>query len=83
MKFGTKDMDDAKKRLAAQTERKAGAEGDLEVTTEDLAADEKTKSTLHQDLQSRRISGEAASWPLLTPPIHRPPHLMFEPQLSI
>merc|ERR1719409_386899 len=44
-----KDMDKAKKNLAASQESKATAEGDLDVTSKDLAEDIKTKSTLHQD----------------------------------
>merc|ERR1719364_8694 len=49
IKFANKDMDKAKKNLAASQEKKAGAEGDLEVTSKDLAEDTATKKTLHQD----------------------------------
>merc|ERR1719169_422463 len=49
IKFANKDMDKAKKGLAESQEKKASAEGDLEVTSKDLAEDIKTKSTLHQD----------------------------------
>merc|ERR1719333_1434428 len=49
IKFANKDMDKAKKNLAESQEKKAGAEGDLEVTSKDLDEDIKTKSTLHQD----------------------------------
>merc|ERR1719171_729897 len=49
IKFANKDMDKAKKDLAESQEKRAGAEGDLEVTSKDLAEDIKTKSTLHQD----------------------------------
>merc|ERR1719335_1748275 len=52
IKFGNKDMDKAKKDLAASQEKKAGAQGDLEVTSKDLAEDIATKSTLHQDCMS-------------------------------
>merc|ERR1719310_276958 len=52
MKFANKDMDKAKKDLAASQEKKAGAQGDLEVTSKDLAEDIATKSTLHQDCMS-------------------------------
>merc|ERR1719409_859643 len=45
-------MDKAKKGLAESQEKKAGAEGDLEVTSKDLAEDIKAKSTLHQDCMS-------------------------------
>eukprot|EP00429_Kryptoperidinium_foliaceum_P017651 CAMPEP_0176044520 /NCGR_PEP_ID=MMETSP0120_2-20121206/22096_1 /TAXON_ID=160619 /ORGANISM="Kryptoperidinium foliaceum, Strain CCMP 1326" /LENGTH=700 /DNA_ID=CAMNT_0017377925 /DNA_START=69 /DNA_END=2171 /DNA_ORIENTATION=+ len=53
MKFGNQDITEAKKRLASQTEIKAAAEGDLEMTSKDLATDEKTQSTLKQDCQER------------------------------
>merc|ERR1719353_1337133 len=49
IKFANKDMDKAKKGLAESQEKRAGAEGDLEVTSKDLDEDIKTKSTLHQD----------------------------------
>jgi uncharacterized coiled-coil DUF342 family protein len=49
IKFANKDMDKAKKGLAESQEKKAGAEGDLEVTSKDLAEDVQAKSTLHQD----------------------------------
>merc|ERR1719478_1286661 len=49
IKFANKDMDKAKKGLAESQEKKATAEGDLEVTSKDLADDIQTKSTLHQD----------------------------------
>merc|ERR1719310_1614282 len=52
MKFANKDMDKAKKDLAASQEKKAGAQGDLDVTSKDLAEDIATKSTLHQDCMS-------------------------------
>merc|ERR1719399_2451792 len=49
IKFANKDMDKAKKGLAESQEKKAAAEGDLDVTSKDLAEDIKTKATLHQD----------------------------------
>merc|ERR1719269_579642 len=49
IEFANKDMDKAKKNLAASQEKKATAEGDLEVTTKDLNEDVATKKTLHQD----------------------------------
>merc|ERR1719504_561213 len=52
IKFANKDMDKAKKDLAESQEKRAVAEGDLEVTSKDLAEDIKTKSTLHQDCMS-------------------------------
>jgi uncharacterized coiled-coil DUF342 family protein len=52
IKFANKDMDKAKKGLAESQEKKATAEGDLKVTSDDLAEDVKSKSTLHQDCMS-------------------------------
>merc|ERR1719443_328610 len=49
IEFAGKDMDKAKKGLSESQENKATAEGDLDVTSKDLAEDIKTKSTLHQD----------------------------------
>jgi len=49
IKYGNKDMDKAKKALAVSAEAKATAEGDLDVTSKDLAEDIKALSTLHQD----------------------------------
>merc|ERR1719335_1941585 len=49
IKYGTKDMDKAKKALEASGEAKAAAEGELSVTSADLAEDEKTLATLHAD----------------------------------
>merc|ERR1719314_26168 len=52
IKFANKDMDKAKKDLAASQEKKASATGDLEITTKDLEEDIATKKTLHQDCMS-------------------------------
>merc|ERR550537_1977712 len=49
IKYANQDMDKAKKGLAESQEKKAVAEGDLEVTSKDLAEDIQTKATLHQD----------------------------------
>merc|ERR1719238_2289154 len=49
IKYGTKDLDKAKKDLAASAQDKATAEGDLAVTSKDLAEDTSTLATLHQD----------------------------------
>jgi len=49
VKFANKDMDAAKKGKAGSEEAKAVAEGDLSVTTKDLAEDQSTLKTLHQD----------------------------------
>merc|ERR1719444_508471 len=47
--FASKDMDKAKKNLAASQEGKATASGDLEATSKDLAEDIATKDGLHQE----------------------------------
>jgi len=49
MKFANTDMEKAKKGLSESTEKKAVAEGDLEVTSKDLAEDIKAKEQLHAD----------------------------------
>merc|ERR1719375_1197867 len=49
MRFATKDMDKAKKGLSESQEKKATAEGGLEAASKDLAEDQSTKKTLHQD----------------------------------
>merc|ERR1719407_413874 len=52
IKFANKDMDDAKKALAESQEKKANAEGDLEVTQKDLDEDIAAKEKLHADCMS-------------------------------
>merc|ERR1719169_219908 len=49
IKYGNKDLAKAKKGLAASGEAQGAAQGDLDVTSNDLAEDVKTLSTLHQD----------------------------------
>merc|ERR1740138_25890 len=49
IKYGTKDMNKAKKDLGTSAEKKAAAEGDLSVTSKDLAEDIQTLATLHAD----------------------------------
>merc|ERR1719460_666950 len=61
VRFANKDMDKAKKNLAKSTEKKAGAEGDLEVTSKDLAEDIKSKSTVHQDCMDAAQEFELAT----------------------
>merc|ERR1719243_449757 len=61
IEFANKDMDKAKKNLAASQEKKAGASGDLEVTSKDLAEDEATKKTLHQDCMDASEEFEMAT----------------------
>merc|ERR1719265_3090652 len=51
----------AKKGLAESQEKKAVAEGDLDVTSKDLAEDIKTKATLHQDCMTAAEEFELAT----------------------
>merc|ERR1719453_2465237 len=59
IKYGNEDLAKAKKALAASAEAKATAEGDLSVTSKDLAEDQKTLSTLHQDCMTGAENFEA------------------------
>jgi len=52
IKFGNKDLDDAKKGIAASGQAKATAEGDLAATSKELAEDLETKEGLHQNCQT-------------------------------
>jgi len=49
IKYATADLNKSKKNLGASAEAQATAEGDLSVTSKDLAGDISTLSTLHQD----------------------------------
>merc|ERR1719478_972884 len=49
IKYASKELDEAKKGLGASNEAQATAEGDLSVTSKDLAEDVSTLATLHQD----------------------------------
>jgi len=49
IKFANKDMEEAKTKSAACGEAKASAEGDLAVTSKDLAADVKSLADLHHE----------------------------------
>merc|ERR1719160_1892403 len=49
IKYGNQDLDKAKKALATSAEAQATAQGDLDVTSKDLAEDIKDLATLHQD----------------------------------
>eukprot|EP00747_Dinoflagellata_sp_TGD_P153599 gnl/TRDRNA2_/TRDRNA2_177414_c1_seq1.p1 gnl/TRDRNA2_/TRDRNA2_177414_c1~~gnl/TRDRNA2_/TRDRNA2_177414_c1_seq1.p1 ORF type:complete len:678 (+),score=264.66 gnl/TRDRNA2_/TRDRNA2_177414_c1_seq1:86-2119(+) len=53
IKFGGMDMEHAKKDLAEATETKATAEGDLTVTTKDLAEDTAASNELHNNCMSK------------------------------
>merc|ERR1719262_1689405 len=59
IKYGTKDMDKAKKDLATSGEAKAAAEGDLSVASKDLAEDITTLATLHSDCMKAAEDFEA------------------------
>jgi len=59
IKYATKDMNKAKKNLAASAEAQATAEGDLAVTTADLDEDVKALATLHQDCMTGAEDFEA------------------------
>jgi len=52
IKYASQDKEEAQKGIAAASEKKASAEGDLEVSSKELAEDTKAKSTLHQDCMS-------------------------------
>jgi hypothetical protein len=61
LKFGNKEMAEAKKSLAATTETKATAGGDLEVTTKDLKEDVKALEELHHECLTEATSFEDAT----------------------
>merc|ERR1740130_1640329 len=54
-------LDKARKGLAESQEKKAGATGDLAVTSADLAEDIATKGTLHQDCMTAAEEFELAT----------------------
>merc|ERR1719246_44172 len=53
IKFGDKDLDDAKKGIAASGEKQSTAEGDLAVSKKDLAVDTSARATLHHDCMTK------------------------------
>merc|ERR1711974_587104 len=59
IKYATKDLNKAKKNLAASAEAQGTAEGDLAVTTKDLDEDVATLATLHQDCMAGAEDFEA------------------------
>ena len=59
IKFGNKEMGEAKAGTAAASEKKAGAEGDLEMTNKDLSEDIKAKSELHHECMTKATDFEA------------------------
>lgn len=58
IKYGNKDMDGAKKARGAASETKATAEGDLAVTSKDLAEDVKSLAELHHDCMTKATEFE-------------------------
>merc|ERR1719393_1224701 len=61
IEYAEKDMAKAKKSMSESAEKKAAAEGDLDVTSKDLAEDIKTKATLHHDCMSSAEEFELAT----------------------
>jgi len=59
IKFANKEMDEAKQSKSASSESKATAEGDLDVTSKDLAEDIKTLSELHHNCMTKASDFEA------------------------
>jgi len=59
IKFANKDMDESKKELAESGEIKAGAEGDLAVTSKALAEDVAALADLHQNCMTKAQDFEA------------------------
>jgi len=57
--YGNKEMDEAKKNLASSGESKAAAEGDLSVTSKELAADVNAKGDLHHQCMTTAEDFEA------------------------
>merc|ERR1719491_2260502 len=59
IKQAKKEMAEAKKGIAVSSEKKATAEGNLDVTSKELAEDLKAKAALHQDCMSKASAFEA------------------------
>jgi len=59
IKFANKEMDEAKQSKSASSEKKATAEGDLDVTSKDLAEDIKTLQELHHNCMTKASDFEA------------------------
>merc|ERR1719498_1753560 len=59
IKFANKEMDEAKQSKSASSEAKATAEGDLDVTSKDLAEDIKTLAELHHNCMTKANDYEA------------------------
>jgi chromosome segregation ATPase len=61
IKFANKEMADAKKSLAATTETKASAAGDLDVTKKDLAGDVEDLGELHHECLTEATNYEEST----------------------
>merc|ERR1719190_40677 len=61
IKFGNADMAEAKKGIAESAQKQAVANGDLVVTSKDLAADISTLADLHQNCLTKAQDYEAAT----------------------
>merc|ERR1712194_329695 len=59
IRFGNNDLDEAKKNIAASSEKKSTAEGDLQVTKKELAEDMEAKAALHHDCMTKASTFEA------------------------
>jgi len=59
IKYANNDLNKAKKGVAASAEAQATAQGDLDVTSNDLAEDTSTLGTLHQDCMTGAEDFEA------------------------
>jgi len=58
-KNAAEDMEGAKKAISESSEKKSTAQGDLDVSSKELAADIKTKGSLHLDCLSKASAFEA------------------------
>merc|ERR1719416_358551 len=59
--FDSEDMDAAKKGISESTERKATADGDLDVTQKELAEDKTAKAEVHQQCEAAAATYAAES----------------------
>lgn len=59
IKFGNKELDEAKVGTAAASEQKAAAEGDLDMTSKELASDTTGLGDLHHECMSKAEDFEA------------------------
>merc|ERR1719288_449776 len=59
LRFATQDLNEAKKGISESSERKSVATGDLSGTSKSLAADLKSKESLHHDCMTKASSFEA------------------------